>query len=198
MTVSIDSTTKKYHGRKAETYEEIRVKQERWDIENAEVKRMLKTIRPKSVLDVPCGTGRFIRTYDTLGVKDVTAIDVSDSMLALAKKKMSRVKSTMYVDFVCRDVREMTDLRVDVSVCVRFLDLIDDVAMRSVLKTLFRCTDRAILCTIRLGESYIPKSNTATHDKARFLRTVTKAGWQVQEDFPIFNQGWSLLHLVKA
>lgn len=196
MPVNIDATARKYHGAMAATYETKRKKQERWDIENATVEAMLTALKPKSILDVPCGTGRFIALYDKLGVKDVTAVDVSDTMLEQAQAKMKKVKSKMYVDFICKDVRNIKHLDVDVSVCVRFLDLIDEEAMRSVMKKLFACTDKAIICTIRLGNTYIPKSNTATHHKMEFNRMIRKAGWTVADHVDVFNQGWVILQLV--
>lgn len=192
MPVNIDSTSKKYHGRMAETYETKRKKQERWDIENAEVAKMLKKLRPKTVLDVPVGTGRFIPVYAKIGVKEVFAVDVSDTMIDLAKqKKRGKTK----VRFRVKDVRKLGPIEVDVAVCVRFLDLIDEAAMLSVVKRLIEYTDKAIICTIRLGDEYVPKSNTATHDRAKFEKLLKKFGWKVAKRVPVFNQGWFILLL---
>lgn len=192
MTVSIDTTSKKYHGRMAETYEPNRKKQERWDLENQIVESMLRKLKPRSVLDVPCGTGRFIPTYDKLRVKMAICVDVSDEMLAQAKaKKRSHTKVVLKE----RDVRKMKVDPVDVSVCVRFLDLIDEDAMRSVIKKLMAVTTRGIICTIRFGPEYTPKSNTAEHDEKKFRALVQKTGWKVAKATPIFAQGWHVLLL---
>lgn len=198
MTVSIKSTGKKYHGAMAANYETKRKKQERWDIENDVVAKMLKKLRPKSVLDVPCGTGRFLPTYDKIGVKHVLAVDISDSMLLQAAEKAKRCKNRKGITLKCKDILLMHKVpQIDVSVCVRFLDLIDQAAMRDVMTKLFKITDEAIICTIRLGEQYIPKSNTATHDQKDFYRRVKKSGWRVKKSVPVFNQGWVILLLVR-
>lgn len=194
MTVSIDSTTKKYHGRKAETYESVRTKQERWDIENATVEAMLVKLKPQSVLDVPVGTGRFIPMYDRLKIRRVVGIDVSSSMLATAHNKTKKLHYST-VRLICKDVRQVEKTTAEVSVCVRFLDLIDEEAMRSVMKTLMRLSSKAIICTIRFGPTYVPKSNTATHDEAKFLKLLSREGWHVARSVSVFKQGWQILLL---
>ena len=194
MTVSIDTTSKKYHGRMAETYEPNRVKQGRWKIENETVEELLAKLKPKSVLDVPVGTGRYIPAYERLKVHRVIGVDVSDEMVAQAKqkvKKTTRAKVTLKV----KDVRKLKTENVDVSVCVRFLDLIDEDAMRQVVKKLMSVSDKAIICTIRFGPKYVPKSNTAEHDEKKFRALVKKHGWKVAKAIPVFTQGWHILVL---
>lgn len=193
MSVNIDTTSKKYHGRMAETYETKRKKQQRWDQENETVERMLTKLKPRTVLDVPCGTGRFVEVYDALRVKRVTAVDVSDSMIRLAQRKYTK---HVDVKFVCKDVRKLkVEKKVDVSVCVRFLDLIDDVAMRQVVTKLCKVTKTAIICTIRLGPKYIAKSNTATHAEKKFRALLRKNGWKIAKDVPVFTAGWHIFLL---
>lgn len=196
MPVSIDTTSTKYHGSMSANYETKRKTQERWDIENATVEKMLRKLKPKSILDVPCGTGRFFNVYNSLGEVNVIAVDVSSSMLEQAQKKADKCK-TATLTLKCKDVRVLKTPQIDVSVCVRFLDLIDEAAMRGVMKKLYACTDTAIICTIRLGDSYIPKSNTATHDQAKFRSQMKKVGWKIAEEVPVFKQGWFILRLGK-
>lgn len=192
MTVSIDKTSSKYHGAMAANYETKRKKQERWDIENAEVEKMLTKLKPKSVLDIPCGTGRYLSVYGKLRVKEVTAVDVSSSMIALAKRKNAEKTK---VRFLVKDVRNLKATGFDVSVCVRFLDLIDEAAMLGVIKKLMGVTTGAIICTIRLGDDYIAKSNTATHDQKKFRRVIKRKGWKIVKSVPVFKQGWFILLL---
>jgi SAM-dependent methyltransferase len=194
MPVNIETTSGKYHGRMAETYETKRKKQQRWDIENDVVAKMLAKLKPKSILDVPVGTGRYIPIYDKLRVKMVLGVDVSDSMLAIAKEKARKTKRAT-ITLKCRDVRKLKTITVDVSVCVRFLDLIDEQAMRQVMAKLMNSSKRAIICTIRLGPEYVPKSNTATHDSKKFHSFVRKHGWRVAKHHAVFTQGWFILLL---
>lgn len=195
MPVNIDTTGRKYHGRMAETYETKRKKQQRWDIENEVVEKMLTKLAPKTVLDVPCGTGRFLPVYEKLKVKSVIAMDISDSMIALAKEKLSKVKSTR-VDFIRRDVRRLKPkYEADVSVCVRFLDLIDEKAMYEVLAKLMERSKVAIICTIRLGPEYVPKTNTATHNERKFKKFLEKNEWKIAKSHAVFTQGWFIFLL---
>jgi ubiquinone/menaquinone biosynthesis C-methylase UbiE len=192
--VSIAQTRKKYHGRKAETYEEVRTKQQRWDEENVAVEKLLRDVASTRsvVLDCPMGTGRFITTYRKLGVKSVIGIDVSESMLKFARFNLKKRWPKGPVKLVVGDA-EFTDLddkSVDATVCVRFLDLIDDIAMRSVLEEMCRVTRHSVILTIRLGEKYVAKSNTATHDAKKFWALVNRLGFSVIDTVGIFNEGW--------
>lgn len=197
MTVSIESTSRKYHGRKAETYESVRTKQIRWGLENDEVRRMLEMVKPTTVLDVPVGTGRFIPMYVYVKTKVVIGVDISDEMLNQAQEKATRAvrRNRIAIYLKNRDVLKMAIDPVDVSVCVRFLDLIEEDAMQKVMRKLMRCSTRAIICTIRLGPTYIPKSNTATHHAKRFFTLIKKHGWKVSIATPVFTQGWYIFLL---
>jgi len=195
MTVSITTTSKKYHGRMAETYEPNRITQGRWKIENEEVERLLAKLKPRSVLDVPVGTGRYIPAYERLNVKRVIGVDVSDEMVAQAAKKAKRVKNCKGITLKVKDVRMLKTEPVDVSVCVRFLDLIDEEAMRQVVKKLMSVSEKAIICTIRFGPKYVPKSNTAEHDESKFRSLLKKNGWKIAKAIPVFTQGWFILLL---
>ena len=187
--VSIDATSKKYHGKMASDYEENRREQGRWKIENAEVERLLTELRPKSVLDVPVGTGRFIPVYDKLRVKHVVGVDISSSMLAIAGKKRVKYSKVKLYEGDARKIKES----VDVAVCVRFLDLIDEKAMYAVMANLLTCANDAVICTIRFGKKYVPKSNTAEHNEKQFRKFVRVGGWEIKEAIPIFTLGWHIL-----
>lgn len=195
MTVTIEKTSKKYRGRKAETYEEIRIKQQRWDEENTAVERMLRDLKPSVVLDCPTGTGRYVKACADAGVKSYIGIDVSNEMLALAKKK--KIKTAMKIYFAIGDARDLKLYNSDVTLCVRFLDLIDESAMRAVVNEMMRVTRKAVILTIRLGNKYIPKSNTAEHDRKKFVSLINKAGWHIAEEVPVFNAGWTIMRIEK-
>lgn len=197
--VSITQTARKYHGRKAATYDEIRTKQQRWTLENDAVDKLLRKLKPvSSVLDVPVGTGRFLPLYEVLSVATVFGVDVSEEMLALARQKVTRrMRQNATVELALGDATKLdaSDATVDVVVCVRFLDLIDEEAMRKVVTELCRVARRGVILTIRLGDAYVPKTNTAEHDRAAFNRLVKKLGWRVEESIPIFDAGWTVMRL---
>lgn len=201
--VSMAQTKRKYHGRKAETYDAVRTKQQRWRLENEAVAKLLPSDLI-SVLDCPVGTGRFFQLYADRSIECIVGIDASETMLKLAEKKIpsalqKRSRRTGQVKLQLRhgDAR-MTDLggeSLDAAVCVRFLDLIDQDAMREVLRELCRVARRAVILTIRLGETYIPKVNTATHNRKAFLDLVRKLGWKVEDEVPVFDAGWTVMRL---
>ena len=56
------------------------------------------TCEGRSVLDVACGTGVMIEFYKKRGIKDITAIDISDKMIEKAREKFDDV------NFICGDV----------------------------------------------------------------------------------------------
>lgn len=194
--VSIEQTRRKYHGRKAETYDEIREKQGRWRLENEAVAHLLPG-GLTSVLDCPVGTGRFLPLYDSRKVPCVLGIDASEEMLALARKKVNRRRTGAVTLMVVGDAANLegSDRTWDACICVRFLDLIDETAMRAVVTELCRVARRAVILTIRLGESYVPKVNTATHDRRKFNALVKKLGWTIEESIPIFDAGWVVMRL---
>jgi len=195
MTVSIEKTSKRYRGKMARGYETKRKTQYRWDIENKTVEDMLKLLRPETVLDVPVGTGRFLKVYQKLGILNVTGIDSSEEMLELAHRK--RIDKTANYRLRIGDARKLaaSEKSHDVAVCVRFLDLIDEEAMREVVKELCRVAVRAIILTIRLGPKYIPKSNTATHDSNKFRALVRSQGFNIIKEVPVLNAGWQIMRL---
>lgn len=192
--VSIKQTAKKYHGRKAETYDAIREKQGRWRLENEAVERMLAGVTGH-VLDCPVGTGRFLPLYKRLKVRQVMGVDASESMLALAADKAAAAPRGVL--FRLGDAARLPDPDewFDVAVCVRFLDLIEEEAMRGVVRELLRVTRDRVILTIRLGDAYVAKVNTATHQRKGFLSLISKQGWRVAEEVPIFRAGWTVMCL---
>jgi ubiquinone/menaquinone biosynthesis C-methylase UbiE len=194
MTVSMEKTSRKYRGRKAATYEAVRQKQRRWSLENRAVEKLLPA-NTMSVLDCPVGTGRFLPLYADRGIPTVHGVDVSDEMLDLARHKVARamrtykligkVKPQIVLERGYADALRWGDRNMDVAVCVRFLDLIEEASMRQVVREMCRIARRAVILTIRLGDSYVPRVNTATHGRADFNRLVKNLGWCVEEKIPI-------------
>src|SRR5215204_2829758 len=127
-------TASKYKGAMATNYETKRMKQMRWHRENEIVAGLLSTTHGlATVLDVPVGTGRYLALYQQLGLNAV-GVDTSTNMLALAQRKMLPVQlvrgSALALGF--------QDQEFDAVVCVRFLDLIEEEAMRQAVKEICR------------------------------------------------------------
>lgn len=190
--VSIEKTSTRYRGQMAANYETKRKKQLRWKLENDLVAGMLQGLHGM-VLDCPVGTGRYLPLYAQLGLTCI-GLDSSKEMLALAKRN----NKTNFL-LLEGDARStiFPPLHFDHAICVRFLDLIDEQAMRHVMQELMRVTKSTIICTIRFGTAYVPKVNTATHDHRKFGAMIKRKGWKITEQQPIFKQGWHVLKLEK-
>jgi Methyltransferase domain len=195
--VSIRQTSKKYRGKKAATYEAVRKKQLRWKIENQTVEDMLQKENPSKVLDMPVGTGRFFSVYEKCGIACV-GVDVSEEMLALAGRRIKKMHAShppvrVMIGDACN--LPAKDREYPGVVCVRFLDLIDEDAMRKVVKELCRVALNFVILTIRLGSEYVPKSNTSEHDEKKFRTLIRAQGFEIVEDVPVFKAGWRIMRL---
>lgn len=201
--VSYEATRKKYRGQMAAGYVAKRSRQIRWDRENEIVRTLLllsekqrrdkegRGAKPGSVIDCPVGTGRFLRLYGELRLS-VTGVDASEEMLAQARRIESRG------DLRIGDATDLSEFHQhDHAVCVRFLDLLDEETMRRVVGQLAVVARRSIILTVRLGEEYVPKSNTATHDEKKFLALWRRLDWRVSEEERIFDAGWRVMRLVR-
>lgn len=68
-----------------------------------------------NVLDVACGTGVLIPDYLERGVRKVTAVDISEKMIEIAKKKFDDPR----VKFFCADIEEL-ELSEQYDVCMLY------------------------------------------------------------------------------
>lgn len=143
------------------------------------------------MLDVPVGSGRFLTLYRKLHVRWVNGVDVSEEMLALARAKKTAAK----LDVGSATALDFPDDSFETVVCVRFLDLIDEEAARQVVRELCRVAVETIILTVRLGEKYVPKSNTATHDERKFRALLSRLGWRSSAEEKIFDAGWTVMRL---
>lgn len=194
---SIDKISRAYRGQLAAKYDKVRDKQARWHDENRVVEGMLEVGAPgkrgkqSKLLDMPVGTGRFLEAYRRLGYRP-TGVDSSEEMLEQAQRKGPWGGGLLVGD--ARHL-EFLDKTFDVSVCVRFLNLIEEEALREVMRELDRVTRRMIVLTIRLGEEYHSGSSMATHDDKRFRALVRRLGWQFGAEVPWRAQGWLITRL---
>jgi hypothetical protein len=76
--------------------------------------------------------------------------------------------------------------------------LVEEDTMRQVVGELCRVARDRIVLTIRLGEQYVLKSNTATHDNRKFHALIRRYGWRVAEDVPVLKKGWHVLRLERS
>lgn len=85
-----------------------------YNIEWRCIRKLLPELKGKSVLDIGCGTGIFTFLLEAFEPERLVGIDLSEEMLAIAKKKAASQASK--AEFICgdaADVREKTDAQFD-------------------------------------------------------------------------------------
>ena len=125
----------RYTGAEAERYE-ARRRGVQWRLEHEAVAAALDDLSPESVLDIPCGTGRFWPLYQERGIQ-ATGMDVSEDM-------MDQAGARGWEDVRHGDIFRVPLLNasVDVSVCVRLLNWMTASEAKAALAELARVSRR--------------------------------------------------------
>jgi SAM-dependent methyltransferase len=112
---------RRYSSRGARRYE-ARRRSARWAAEAAAFERVYARINPKSVLDLPVGTGRFFPAYAKNGAS-VLGVDISNNMLAEAAGKIPPGASIRLEQADVLDLKQPSPLGsgYDLIVCMRFV-----------------------------------------------------------------------------
>jgi len=136
----------KYSSDMCDSYEEQRIYTPQWLNEQSIVENFLKQFPAKTtVLDIPVGKGRFLEFYARSGFV-VTGIDISDSMLKSAKEKNDSPEICLQIgDVFCLKYPDNT---FDVSVCIRFMNWINEKDFELAFSELARVTKKAIIIYI--------------------------------------------------
>ncbi len=141
----------KYKGKTAQEYERKRVNTKKWKNEQRAVECFLSEYSPKTVLDVPVGTGRFIPQYISGGIQ-FHGIDTSEAMLSLAIDK-ARGTTVPHIlekgDILNLDVE---DNAYECIVCVRFLNWMGCDQVKTILTEFERISQKYIMLDIRLSD----------------------------------------------
>lgn len=142
-----------YYGRSAERYEVGRAKQEEWRKQDRAVKAALSTIDAEgpvsAVLDLPCGTGRWIPLFADQPI-DYTGVDVSADMIVEARKKLTS-DSKLVACFTQADVFAYlpnNPQRWDLVISTRFLQFWGTRPALTILRGLCGATTRWILVDV--------------------------------------------------
>lgn len=164
-----------YYGSVAAQYEAKRA-DGKWEREHEAVKDLLQFFPAGStVLDIPCGTGRFQPIYQELQFA-ACGMDVSGDMMALAQRRGLR---TMKGDI--RDI-PFSDGAYDVAVCVRLLNWFTVSQMQQALAELARVTAGAVIVGVRTGPNgNRPGRRLIVHPEYVFRAAVEAAGLAIDE-----------------
>jgi ubiquinone/menaquinone biosynthesis C-methylase UbiE len=194
MSASVSGRT--YRGRKAANYEKNRRRQRRWILEHEAVGEWLPPTGG-TVLDVPCGTGRFFELYAERNMK-VTALDVSEEMMALARDAVPITYVKNY-DIKAGDALALTqkDQSHDVAVCVRLLHLVSRSEASKILTEICRVARHSVLLTVRLAPEYVENPSSTTMPEKWFRGRIRKLGWKVAEERRLSSHGWTIMRLIR-
>jgi ubiquinone/menaquinone biosynthesis C-methylase UbiE len=168
--------SKKYTGETAAEYEALRRGNEKWQREQKAVVELLRSLpRSMEVLDIPVGTGRFLPTYQQLGL-NATGMDISEDMLEQARQKIrpgSKNISLQRSDIFAIDAPEES---FDCVLSMRFMNWIGSAELARSMSELRRVTRRDIIVGIRHFVPLVELSPLSGRLFRQGLRRVLGAG----------------------
>ena len=185
-----------YVGAKAKGYLAKRAGTRKWKRENKLVELMLAGTRG-DVLDVPVGTGRFVRLYKKLGLR-FTGLDLSEDMVAIALKELGKGGERGTVSTGDAAKLPYPAKYFDAVVCVRLLHLLKEKEMSDVMRQICRVARSRVVLTIQLGPKFSSTPDVQTHNERRFGELVTDLGFLCAEDHKITGAGWHVMRLERA
>ena len=138
-----------YLGNAAKGYDAGRAKLGKWASEQRIAEDLL-AMQPRgsAVIDIPVGTGRFVKTYHRLHLVP-TGMDISPDMIAIAAAKAQKIGLNMPLHIA--DIRSIDamDGTFDVAICICFLNWIDIRGTREAFSELVRVARKSLIVGIR-------------------------------------------------
>jgi len=155
-----------YYGSRAEDYLAKRHQQEYWHLEQKQIVKMLSQLpKGSSVLDVPFGTGRFVKDY-LQNEFNVTGLDASEDMLKVAKKELGELFNKINVSVGDATQLPYPDQSFDYVVCIRFLThIVNYEQARAVLREFRRITRNQLILQLRMRLNKCPPTEFPKPDQ---------------------------------
>lgn len=154
--MEVQTLKKTYFGAEAQKYDRKRAGQRIWPIEQSVTREMLASIAAKedhlTLLDIPVGTGRFFEYYKELSCQ-VIGMDVSEDMLSEAKQKSEQLAYPVTLRLGDVFAISLPDNDVDVSLCMRLLNLFSFDDFSRALGELSRVSKQDIICGVTVKPS---------------------------------------------
>jgi len=186
------TTAKRYLGDIAMRYEAKRIHQDKWIGEDKKVKQYLNDLsRGTTILDIPCGTGRFFQFYREKGFK-VLGVDISTDMLSKAQERAG--------DTIAVETGDIFNIGLfkefNAVVCIRFLNLIDSEDVKRALSEMQYASRSRVIFTLRVKH----KNPTKHYHRAYPLSLIQKSllpKWNVTRNEPVHERDYRLIELSK-
>lgn len=183
-----EKTAGKYRGPVASAYEAKRAGKDKWLAEARVLNDMLRALAPATVLDIPCGTGRFTAMYQSLRIKAL-GLDISEDMLMQAEAKglESRPGDIFGI--------ELPDGSFDAVVAIRIMNLISADDMIMALGELQRVARKAVIFNLR---TWRPDTQYKRAQRIETVQHALKPGWSIAEDREIHEPDFRMIRLALA
>ena len=155
-----------YYGSRAEDYLAKRQQQEYWHLEQKRIAAILSKLpKGSSVLDVPFGTGRFVKEY-LQNDFTITGLDASDDMVRVAEKELGEDFKKLNVSIGDATQLPYPDQSFDYVICIRFLThIVNYEQARKVLQEFRRVTRRQLILQVRMRLDECPPADFPRPDQ---------------------------------
>jgi len=139
------------------------------DLDHQVTRQMITGMTCKSLLEIGCGTGKNTALYSRIAGK-IEAVDFSEEMLSLARKRMSLENAVFSRSDICRRWKQ-EDRSVDMVACNLVLEHVEDI--RFIFSEVFRVLEeggRFFLCALHPYRQY--RGTRAKHQSSGNTRTI--------------------------
>ena len=177
-----------YSAQNAKEYEENRNNNPKWKFEDDALDSVLNEFKSeiKDIIDAPIGTGRFLDKFQVLGEQiQIFGIDYSSDMLKIASEK-SNLKN---ISFSQQDIiNNKLDVSGDLTICFRFLNLINWEDAKKTLNNLFTSSKKYFIFSIRTiddnytGETFI-ENKIYLHRKTDVEKIIKENYFEILKRF---------------
>lgn len=146
----------KYFGEEAQKYDNK--KRRVWQAEIKAFESLLSLVstnqqRKINVLDMPCGTGRWIPQLDTITI-NYTGVDISRDMLNEAKKKAGEINfQAVFIEKGWLEYLPNREREFDLVICTRFLGYWSKKSVQKIIRLLTSTSKQYVILQVRVNES---------------------------------------------
>jgi ubiquinone/menaquinone biosynthesis C-methylase UbiE len=191
MSDKAHKTAARYVKANAWQYEKKRSGTSKWEGEDRKVKKFLNGFPiGTSILDIPCGTGRFFPYYCEKQFK-VLGMDISQDMLAEADKRAApniRVEMGNIFDID-------TCMIFDVVLCIRFLNLIEADDLKRAMTEMQR-VGRRIIFTLRVRQPN-PTGHYHSPHSLSLIEEALLPRWKIGRNESAHQEDYRLIEVFK-
>lgn len=171
--------TLSYNGKKATDYDAKREGTKKWQRENDAVESLIPD-DVTTVIDIPCGTGRFIPLYRKLGL-NWACYDVSSDMILMAQSKFKA--GGFYIGDIRKLPANLTNT-FDLAVCCRLTGWLNPSDLELAVKELLRVAKVAIIgIRVVYQDQPIQKGRLWIHSSWHFAKILESSGAHIDQSF---------------